>query len=225
MKLKDVTINMMVKNEERYIYQTLRSVMPYVDRAIIVDTGSEDKTVEIIHRVMQANKDNFTIDFREEKVSGDSINWDGDHLSAELTSIRNQMLAETQTKYVWQVDGDEICDPKCIVEIENALKLIQNTQYKGIFLPIKWCVSDSEYIVPGPFHKTLRIFESGGYWKGEFPNEFLWIGGRPITITDTRCVTLTHGFLHMSMALHPERRPQHGNILQLSKEEQERLKI
>lgn len=220
--IPNLTIHMMVKNEEKYIEQTLRSVAPHVERAIVIDTGSTDKTLD---KIKNLSFEFPSIEFDVRLIEKDSRNWDGNHLNQDLTNLRNEMLSMTETDWVWQVDGDEICDPKCIIEIENALKLIQNTEYKGIFLPIKWCVSDSEYTVPGPFPKTLRIFQSNGYWRGEFPNEFLWIDGQPITITDTRCITLTHGFLHMSMALHPERRPQYGNILKLSKEEQERLKL
>ena len=46
-----LSIGMMVKNEEKNLDKCLSSVMPLVDNLgaelIIVDTGSEDKTVEI----------------------------------------------------------------------------------------------------------------------------------------------------------------------------------
>ena len=103
--MKDVTINMMVKNESRYIEQTLRSVLPHVEQAIIVDTGSEDDTWEIIMRVIE-DYPNCSIYLQNNPVDGDSINWDGNHLSSQLTNIRNDSLENTDTKWVWQVDGD-----------------------------------------------------------------------------------------------------------------------
>ena len=41
---------MIVKNEESFLEQCLRSIKDYVDEIIIVDTGSMDRTVEIAGR-------------------------------------------------------------------------------------------------------------------------------------------------------------------------------
>jgi len=220
----------MVKNEEKYIQQAITSVLSHVGHIIIVDTGSTDKTIEkieaikLLYEVFQ-NEPKTKITFIKKNVSGDSINWDGNHLSAELTKIRNQMLSDTETDWVLQVDGDEIIDNRCITEIASTLELIKNdNRYKGLMLPICWCVSDTEYVVPGPFPKTLRVMPSNGQWIGEFPNEFLYVDGKPIHINDPRCITLNHGFLHMSMALHPERRPNDGQVLQLTDEEKLKLR-
>lgn len=43
-----VTAHMIVKNEDQFIWYAISSVLPYVDKFIIFDTGSTDKTVEII---------------------------------------------------------------------------------------------------------------------------------------------------------------------------------
>jgi len=40
-----------IKNEEERIKASLESVLPYVDRAVVVDTGSTDKTLEIVKSV------------------------------------------------------------------------------------------------------------------------------------------------------------------------------
>ena len=46
-------LNMIVKNEEKVIERLLRTVSPLVDWYTIVDTGSTDKTKEIITKTMQ----------------------------------------------------------------------------------------------------------------------------------------------------------------------------
>lgn len=221
--LKDLTINMMVKNEERYIRQTLRSVLPHVEHAIIFDTGSTDNTRQIIFDELKSyNDDNFI--FWGYDVAGDSINWNGNHLSKELTALRNQMLRMTKTEFVWQVDGDEIYTESAIKDLEIGLKILKTEkEYKGIQVPIKWCVSDEHFVRPGPFPKTLRVMPQNGCWIGEFPNEFLFIDGLPMTMTDPRCITTSNPFLHMSMALHPERRPVSGSIIELTGIEKEKL--
>lgn len=227
MIIKDLTINMMVKNEERYIQQTLYSVLPYVDHAIIVDTGSEDKTVEIIKKIVEEYTAwGTSIRFLQRSVSGDSINWDGNHLSSELTKIRNDSLEQTTTNWVWQVDGDEIYTARALNDVRLAVQaLAANANQVGAMVPIKWCISDEQWALPGPFAKTLRVMPVRGEWIGEFPNEFLYVDGTPIHINDPRCLTTGNPFLHMSMALHPERRPLDCQVVDLTDEEKRCLSI
>jgi len=227
MIIPNLTIHMMVKNEERYIRQTLESVLPYVDEAVITDTGSTDKTKEYISVLRDKYETTCYMSFLERPVVKDSIHWNGNHLSKELTDIRNEMFEFTGTDWVWQVDGDEIYTPSAIEDIRLAMTMLENKKYKGIQVPIKWCISDSQYILPGPFPKTLRIFQNAnkhyGKWVGEFPNEFFYVDGVPITMHDPRCFTTSNPFMHMSIALHPERRPANGIVKDLTKDEERRL--
>lgn len=218
-KIPNLTINMMVKNEEKYIRQSLLSVAPYVERTIVVDTGSTDKTIQYIEELQKKFP---SIELYRDKVDGDSINWNGNHMSQHLTDIRNNMLGMSKTKWVWQVDGDEIYPIKSIMTLKKAVENLEQTDkdwVRGLMVKIRWCVSEEEYIEPGPFSKTLRIFPSRGRFVGQFPDEFLYVDARPITITDHRTLTVDGYFLHMSMALHPKRRPPNGTITKLSNEE------
>ncbi|MBI4708243.1 MAG: glycosyltransferase [Candidatus Omnitrophica bacterium] len=45
-----ISLIMMVKNEEKHILTCLESVAPVIDEFVIVDTGSTDKTVEIVEK-------------------------------------------------------------------------------------------------------------------------------------------------------------------------------
>lgn len=215
---------MMVKNEEPYIRQAILAVVPYVDKFLIWDTGSTDNTIEIIK---ECQKIWSNIQLFESHIERDSIHWDGNHVSDALTEIRNALIKETKTDWIMQIDGDEIYDVESIKNIAKTLDYIsaQNLNWvQGIMVKIRWCVSNTEYVSPGPFDRTLRLFKKDGEWKGAFPNEFYYVNNVPITISDNRCLVANAKFLHMSIALHPERRPIHGNILKLSEEEQKLLK-
>lgn len=225
-KLKNVTGNMMIKNEEKYIRQTIRSVAPYLERLIIVDTGSTDKTLEYVTELM---KEFPQIELFKENVTGDSIHWTGNHLSQQLTDVRNQMIKLSKTPWIMQIDGDEIYPKETIDRLINIMdKLDIETGLRwvvGIMIKIKWCTSPSEFVEPGPFDRTLRIFKNGGTWVGKFPDEFLYIDNQPIHILDRRCITVDKPFLHMSMDLHAERRPSNGELTPLSLDEIEILRI
>lgn len=218
-----LTVHTMVKNESQYIKQTLRAVAPFGGRIIVVDTGSTDDTID---KVRELQNDFKNIELYLHKIDGDSTKWDGSHLSQKLTDIRNTMLKMTKTPYVWQLDGDEIYTQE---SIDRLLEATENLKYsitqKGLMVKIKWCISNSEYTAPGPYPKTLRVFPSEGRWFGEFPNEFLYVDGRPIFINDYRCNEINAEFLHMSMALHPERRPANGVISPLTEEEKALLNV
>src|SRR3972149_5420178 len=47
MSRPSVSLCMIVKNEETYLADSLKSAKPFVDEIIVVDTGSTDSTVEI----------------------------------------------------------------------------------------------------------------------------------------------------------------------------------
>ena len=51
-KRPTVTLCMIVKDEEHIIRECLESMAPYIDRYDISDTGSTDKTKEIIKGIL-----------------------------------------------------------------------------------------------------------------------------------------------------------------------------
>lgn len=51
--MKRVILLLMIKNEERIIERCIRSALPYVDALCIVDTGSTDKTLEVVNQVLK----------------------------------------------------------------------------------------------------------------------------------------------------------------------------
>src|SRR5580704_19064357 len=53
-KKKTVCLNMIVKNESEVIIRSLTSVLPLIDYWVIVDTGSTDKTQDIIRDFMKS---------------------------------------------------------------------------------------------------------------------------------------------------------------------------
>lgn len=82
-----VSLCMIVKNEENMLSGCLDSVKDFVDEIIIVDTGSEDNTVEI------ANKYNAKVHH---------FQWIND-----FAAVRNEAISHAKGKWILYLDADE----------------------------------------------------------------------------------------------------------------------
>ncbi len=88
-----ITAHMVVKNEDRFLWYALSSILPYVSTVLITDTGSTDQTVSIIKSFHDDR-----ILFRQKKITS----------ASELADIRTQHIQQTKTDWLWIVDGDEV---------------------------------------------------------------------------------------------------------------------
>lgn len=95
---KTLTVHMMLCNEERWCWYAIMSVIDFADQMIIFDTGSSDRTVEIVNSIINSNKYRDKIIFEERgKVD-----------RGAFIELRNEMVQRTKTDYFMVVDGDEV---------------------------------------------------------------------------------------------------------------------
>lgn len=104
---------MMVKNEDRFIYYAVKSVLPYVSRILIQDTGSTDHTEQII-RTFSNSKITFLQEFITKKE--------------DIARVRQSQLDKTMTDWIWIVDGDEIYPGKLCCEILEIVAKGENLE-------------------------------------------------------------------------------------------------
>jgi glycosyltransferase involved in cell wall biosynthesis len=86
----------LVKNEDRYLWFSVTSVIDCVDKMLLWDTGSTDKTLDIIKELIKLYPSKIIY----KEVGEVDID--------QFTSIRAQMLKETHGDWVLIVDGDEV---------------------------------------------------------------------------------------------------------------------
>lgn len=105
-----LSIGMMVKNEEKYLEQCLSSLMPILDKIdselIVVDTGSNDKTVEI------AKKYTNKVYFHE---------WNNN-----FAEMRNISISYCSGEWFFCIDGDEILE-----DCNEIVKFFNSGKYKN----------------------------------------------------------------------------------------------
>lgn len=106
-----ISLSMIVRNEAHCIERCLKSVKPFIDQAIIIDTGSEDGTQELIseclhdvhHYVMQRP----WVDFG--------------HNRTEALSFNKQSLQAGRHHATWSllIDADETFEPDSLFKVRG----------------------------------------------------------------------------------------------------------
>lgn len=106
-KKKEIWGHCLVRNEECWIWYAINSVIDYLDKIIVWDTGSTDKTVQIIKLLK-----NPKISFKEF----------GPVTPETFAEARQEMLEETKADWLFLLDGDEIWTKE---GISTVVKTIQ----------------------------------------------------------------------------------------------------
>lgn len=166
--INNLTAHMLVFNEEKWIKLAILSVLPHVSSLLIFDTGSSDKTVEIVKS------------FNDEKIKFEEK---GKSDCEKIISLRNEMIDKTKTDWFMVADGDEIYPSRIFQEVKEIIDE-KNDKYFGIFLKNHVCVGDIFHELPEIYgkyefcgkkgHLNLRFFKkmNGWKWQGNYPLEF-----------------------------------------------------
>ena len=91
-----ITAHCLVRNEFRFIWYSLMSIIDWVDKVLLWDTGSTDGTIDIIKEIIKLKPDK--VNFREVGLV-DIYGYE---------RMRQELLDKTTTDWFIVVDGDEI---------------------------------------------------------------------------------------------------------------------
>lgn len=141
-----LTIGMMVKNEEKHLEECLDSLVPLLDNLdaelVIVDTGSEDKTVEI------ARKYTEKLYFHE---------WNNN-----FSEMRNITIGYAKGDWFFCIDGDEVLEePEKIIEF---FKTGDYLEYYSASMGVKNLTNSKDLSKYG-LCDGIRLFKNDGYFK------------------------------------------------------------
>src|SRR5579884_2362434 len=130
-----ISVCMIVKNEERFLEQCLRSIADVVDEINVVDTGSTDRTVDI------ARQFGARVEHRP---------WCNDFAWA-----RNESLKMATKRWIFQLDADE----ELLPESKSALLLLKNAPAYNMGVWLR-CVNASDKYRGGGnvSHAIVRLF-------------------------------------------------------------------
>lgn len=131
---------LIVKNEENVIARCLDSIKGIVDEIIIVDTGSTDKTVEIVH------------DFVDEVFT---YEW-----TDSFANARNFASSKATGEWILVLDADEYVDRDNLNETINSLK--SNSLDSADAYIVKIYNFAGKYGEQVGRHESMRIYRNNG---------------------------------------------------------------
>lgn len=168
-----ITLCMIVKNEEKYIRMCLENALKLADEAIIVDTGSEDKTVEIIKEF-------------GEKVKLVHYKWNND-----FSAARNVSLQGATGDWILILDADE----KLLCDATAVRKELESSNVEGYEIPLYNIISKETIVYSAVYCKLFR--NSGHKYSGAI-HEQVDIGNDINDIMKIRgdiCKVIHYGYL------------------------------
>lgn len=158
-----ITAHCLVKNEENFVWFAINSVIDHVDEVMVWDHGSMDKTVEIIKTIKS-----LKIKFKQVK--------------GEVSELRQKMLEETNSDWIFVLDGDEIWPDSVIKNLVFNIKdsiskfeviIVANRMLVGDIFHYQEEVAGRYKIAKWSGHYNIRAIKktSGLHIEGIYPNE------------------------------------------------------
>ena len=160
----------MCKNEEHCIKDTLESVYKYIDYWIVCDTGSTDKTCEIVKTF-----------FEEKGIPGELHidEWVGFDVNKTLMMSR----AKDKADYVMHLDADDLL-------VGDFKFTNEYSGYDSYFIPVKRGVSEWKALIIfdnrvtwkfcGVAHTTIKCLERPNRTSFDLSNRGFYISGEGI---------------------------------------------
>jgi glycosyltransferase involved in cell wall biosynthesis len=135
MNKHDITLCLIVKNEENYISACIESVQPIVKQILIGDTGSTDNTIAICKQYT----DNVeTVDF-----------------SKGFSYARNQLLKKVKTNWTLFLDADECFDTNELKRLSDVISNATSDTDAYSFLRYNFFSSGAFYT-----SDTIKLFRN-----------------------------------------------------------------
>lgn len=138
-----IVAHVLIKNEARFVWYAIMSVIDHVDRVRIWDTGSTDETLTIIKSIMSNYKGKTEILFRKVKEKEFSEGEIRQKMVEEESYpfIRQKMLDVSICDWIVVVDGDEVWFEDSIKRVTETIRKRWN-EIESIIVPSYNLVGD-----------------------------------------------------------------------------------
>lgn len=187
-----ITAQMIVKNEENFVWYAINSIIDFVDEMMIWDQGSTDKTIKII-KAIESPKIIFK------------------NVTEGVEKIRQKMLEETDANWIFILDGDEIWHSDAVADLRSKIYdlgdkkdvvVVPNYMLIGDIFHYQEKVAGKYKIGENVGHYNIRAIKKteGLHIEGTYPNE-AYVTKEGIKVQDLdkeRILFLDEPYLHAS---------------------------
>jgi glycosyltransferase involved in cell wall biosynthesis len=149
-----ITAHVVIRNEDVWIWYVIQSVLPYFDKIIIFDTGSEDHTLEILDTI---KSDKITL-IKKPKLMGAEF-------QAKFNEYRNEQIDMTTTDWWFLLDGDEIFCSSAINEMIEKLPTIDKT-WTTLSVRMKYFVEHMHRVATTEAVESYKFVRTGAHRWG-----------------------------------------------------------
>ncbi|KKP46095.1 MAG: Glycosyl transferase family 2, partial [Microgenomates group bacterium GW2011_GWC1_33_28] len=111
------------KNEEKWLWFAVSSVINYVDKLLLWDTGSTDNSWKIAQELKELYPDKI------------SLRQYGEVTTETFSKARQEMLDETDSEWFLVVDGDEIWWEESIAKVTASIKKGLANKSESVVVP------------------------------------------------------------------------------------------
>jgi tetratricopeptide (TPR) repeat protein len=126
-----ISLCMIVRNEERFIGQCLNSVKDFVDDLVVVDTGSEDSTIDIARAAgARIYRHPWTEDFSE---------------------ARNHSIDHASSDWILVLDADEVLAARDAQQLQS---MVRTTTAPGVKLIQRTYLRNANFVCASPNPRT-----------------------------------------------------------------------
>tara|TARA_A100001015_G_C14964117_1_gene702157 strand:- start:446 stop:1285 length:840 start_codon:yes stop_codon:yes gene_type:complete len=155
-----ITLIILTKNEDKNINNIMENTNNYFNQTIIVDSYSDDKTIEICKKYKTEIYQNKFVN------QGVQFNW-----ALDNCKINND--------WVMRLDADEIMEDKLKIEISNLFDSKNVYENEGYFIN-RMLLWNGKWIKYGGIypHYILRLFKFGSGRSEEITEEHIIINGK-----------------------------------------------
>jgi glycosyltransferase involved in cell wall biosynthesis len=144
----EITAHVLVKNEFRFVWYAVMSVINHVDKVLLWDTGSTDGTIDIINQILERPEAKGKVIFKK-------------HIEPNFNEevVRQKMLDETKTPWFIVVDGDEIWWEASIKKVTEYIRE-NGKNVESIVVPTINVIGDMYHYqeeAAGNYHLAERV--------------------------------------------------------------------
>ena len=127
--LMEIWAHTLVKNDARWLWYSVNSVIDHIDKLLLWDTGSVDDSLEI-ERELKSSYPDKILYFKRPQNSKE-----------EFTDVRQEMLEATLSDWFLMLDADEIWWRSSIEKVINKIKT-EGQKIESIVVPTVNTVGD-----------------------------------------------------------------------------------